>query len=122
MPQVQPAAVPGEPHPTLHTDPPSGHVLSALGNDGRGRLVAESALGSLIASSLERRVPTAARPLPIVVASGNWATPTVALAALDAVVPSYRLFVLNGQQGLPARAGVIPVTPFVGPGMRGARG
>jgi acyl-CoA hydrolase len=96
------------------------------------RLVAESALGSLIASSLEQQTTAeglaasgrqpAGERLPLVVASGNWATPAVALGALDAVVPSYRLFVLNGQRGLPARAGVIPVTPFVGPGMRGQPG
>ncbi|MBL7550503.1 4-hydroxybutyrate CoA-transferase [Frankia sp. AgB1.9] len=80
------------------------------------RMVAHSALGAVVASSLAGR---AGGRLPVVVASGNWATPTVALGAVDAVVPSYRLFVLNGQPGLPARSGVIPVTPFVGPGMRG---
>lgn len=81
------------------------------------RMIAESALGSAVVSSLERRA--AAGRLPVVVASGNWATPTVALRAVDAAVASYRLFVLNGQPGVPTRPGVVPVTPFVGPGMRG---
>ena len=36
----------------------------------------------------------------------------------DAAVESYRLFVLNAQRGLPVRQGVIPESPFVGPGMR----
>ncbi|MFZ0324712.1 MAG: acetyl-CoA hydrolase/transferase C-terminal domain-containing protein [Actinomycetes bacterium] len=57
-------------------------------------------------------------PDPRVVASGNFATPTVALDALDASLPTYRLFVLNAQHGIPDRAGVTLETCFVGPGMR----
>jgi acyl-CoA hydrolase len=55
---------------------------------------------------------------PRVVASGNFAMPTAALGALDKVVESYRLFMLNAQPGIPTRAGVVLETPFVGPGMR----
>jgi acyl-CoA hydrolase len=59
---------------------------------------------------------------PRVVASGNFATPVTALAALDEGTAAYRLFVLNAQHGVPAREGVTPETCFVGPGMRGADG
>jgi acyl-CoA hydrolase len=55
---------------------------------------------------------------PRVVAGGNFATPWRALAILDAEVPSYRLFMMNAQTGLPDRDGVILESPFVGPGMR----
>ena len=55
---------------------------------------------------------------PRVVASGNFATPTVLLDALDGVVPRYRLHMLNAQKGLPDREGVTYETAFVGPGMR----
>ena len=56
---------------------------------------------------------------PRVVASGNFATPTVLLNAVDEVVPEYRLHMLNAQKGLPDRPGVTYETAFVGPGMRG---
>jgi acyl-CoA hydrolase len=56
---------------------------------------------------------------PRVVAGGNYATPWQALAALDAAVAEYRLFMLNAQDGVPDRDGVTLETPFVGPGMRG---
>ncbi len=55
---------------------------------------------------------------PRVVASGNFATPAVLLGALDAIVPEYRLHMLNAQKGLPDRKGVTYETTFVGPGMR----
>ncbi len=55
---------------------------------------------------------------PRVVASGNFATPHVVLAALDAIFPTYRLHALNAQPGLPDREGVELETSFVGPGMR----
>lgn len=55
---------------------------------------------------------------PRVVASGNFATPHVLLNALDAVVPEYRLHMLNAQKPLPDREGVTYETAFVGPGMR----
>ena len=59
---------------------------------------------------------------PRVVASGNFAAPHVLIAVVDASLPTYRLFVLNAQPGLPDREGVTFETAFVGPGMRAARG
>lgn len=55
---------------------------------------------------------------PRVVASGNFATPTVLLGALDETVAQYQLHMLNAQKGLPDRDGVTYETAFVGPGMR----
>jgi acyl-CoA hydrolase len=66
-----------------------------------------------------RQVLSALPGTPRVVAGGNFATPWQALAALDAVVAEYRLFMLNAQAGVPDRDGVTLETPFVGPGMRG---
>jgi len=57
---------------------------------------------------------------PRVVASGNLATPTVLLGALERAVARYRLFMLAAQSPLGLREGVIFETPFVGPGMRDA--
>ena len=57
-------------------------------------------------------------PEPRVVASGNFATPTVVLELVDSVVERYRLFVLNAQHGIADRDGVTLETCFVGPGMR----
>lgn len=61
-----------------------------------------------------RRLP----PHPRVVVSGNHATPWYTLALVDEGLPSYRLWALNGQPGLPDRDGVTLETSFVGPGMR----
>ncbi len=55
---------------------------------------------------------------PRVVVSGNHATPWEVLKEIDPALPSYRLWALNGQPGLPDREGVVLETPFVGPGMR----
>lgn len=55
---------------------------------------------------------------PRIVASGNFAAPHVLLGAVDAVVPEYRLHMLNAQAGIPDRPGVRHETTFVGPGMR----
>jgi acyl-CoA hydrolase len=55
---------------------------------------------------------------PRVVVSGNHATPWHTLGLVDAALPSYRLWALNGQRGLPDRDGVTLETSFVGPGMR----
>ena len=55
---------------------------------------------------------------PRVVVAGNHATPGALLAALDAVLPLYRLVMLNAQAGVPDRDGIIHETPFVGPGVR----
>ena len=56
---------------------------------------------------------------PRVVASGNFAAPLALLNAMDAQLEHFRLFMLNAQPGIPARAGIRFETPFVGPGMRG---
>jgi acyl-CoA hydrolase len=58
---------------------------------------------------------------PRVVAAGNFATPSTLLQWVDKVLPQYRLFMLNAQPSLPDRTGVTYETPFIGPGMRGAR-
>lgn len=55
---------------------------------------------------------------PRVVVSGNHATPWHTLGLVDAALPAYRLWALNGQPGLPDRDGVVLETSFVGPGMR----
>ena len=59
--------------------------------------------------------------LPRVVVGGNGATPWTLLRLVDEQLPAYRLCMLNAQVGIPARAGVIHETPFVGPGMRRSR-
>jgi acyl-CoA hydrolase len=56
---------------------------------------------------------------PRAVVSGNFATPRRLVEILDAAVENYRIFVLNAQNGIPFRGGVVQETPFVGPGMRG---
>ena len=55
---------------------------------------------------------------PRIVASGNFATPTVLLAAADAEIPEFRLNMLGAQKGIPDREGVKFESSFVGPGMR----
>jgi acyl-CoA hydrolase len=55
---------------------------------------------------------------PRVVASGNFASPTVLLKVLDASVPEFKLHMLNAQAGIPDREGVSYESSFVGPGMR----
>ncbi len=55
---------------------------------------------------------------PRAVVSGNFVTPRRLVGLFDAAVESYRIFVLNAQDGIPTRRGVIPETPFVGPAMR----
>jgi acyl-CoA hydrolase len=56
---------------------------------------------------------------PRVVAGGSHATAWQALRILDAVVPEYRLHILNAQPGIPDRDGVSYESTFIGPGMRG---
>ena len=55
---------------------------------------------------------------PLVVASGNCASPRTLLRLVDESVPAYRLFMLNAPTGIPSRLGVSYVSPFLGPGMR----
>ena len=57
---------------------------------------------------------------PRIVASGNVATPTVLLDAVDAAVPEFRLHMLNAHRGIPDRDGITYESAFVGPGMRGS--
>jgi hypothetical protein len=76
------------------------------------RTVDVSGLAAALSHLVERR--------PRVVASGNFATPAVLLDAVDRCLPTYRLWTLNGQPGLPERDGVIHETPFVGAGVRGS--
>ncbi len=66
-------------------------------------------------SAILSTLPNGAR----VIASGNFATPRVLLAALDESVPRYRLHMLNAHGPLPDREGVRYETTFVGPAMRG---
>ncbi|MDQ1289099.1 MAG: hypothetical protein QG622_2665 [Actinomycetota bacterium] len=56
--------------------------------------------------------------VPRVVVTGNFGTPWTILGAIDATLPTYRLYTLNPQKGVPDREGVILETSFVGPGMR----
>ncbi|GEP34450.1 4-hydroxybutyrate CoA-transferase [Nocardioides szechwanensis] len=55
---------------------------------------------------------------PRVVVTGNHATPWTTLRRIDEALPEFRLWVLNGQPGLPEREGVTLETSFVGSGMR----
>ena len=57
-------------------------------------------------------------PNPRIVASGNFATPTVLLAAADSELAEFRLNMLGAQHGIPDREGVTFESAFVGPGMR----
>ncbi|WP_395657713.1 acetyl-CoA hydrolase/transferase family protein [Nocardioides sp.] len=57
-------------------------------------------------------------PNPRIVATGNHATPWHTLKIVDGSLDEYRLWVLNGQRGLPDREGVTLETSFVGPGQR----
>ena len=55
---------------------------------------------------------------PRVVASGNFASPTVLLKAIDESVEQFKLHMLNAHPGIPDREGVTYESAFVGPGMR----
>ncbi len=55
---------------------------------------------------------------PRIVVSGNHAIPWETVGLIDGALDGYRLWVLNGQSGLPDRDGVTLETSFVGPGMR----
>ncbi|MEY4743214.1 MAG: hypothetical protein RIR34_553 [Actinomycetota bacterium] len=55
---------------------------------------------------------------PRVVASGNFAAPTVLLSALDESIETFKLHMLNAQPGIPDREGVTYESAFVGAGMR----
>jgi acyl-CoA hydrolase len=70
------------------------------------------------AAELEHRLGPLSVGRPRVVVAGNFATPWTTLKVLDAALPTYRLFALNAQRGMPERDGVVHETPFVGPGVR----
>ena len=55
---------------------------------------------------------------PRVVASGNFATPHQLLDEVDGGLDRWRLWLLNAQNGIPDREGMVLETSFVGPGMR----
>jgi hypothetical protein len=62
---------------------------------------------------------TPGRPLRVV-AAGNGAVPWALLRELDEATTGrdVELFMLNAPLGTPDREGIVPVTPFAGPGMR----
>jgi acyl-CoA hydrolase len=55
---------------------------------------------------------------PRVVVTGNFGTPWTLLGAIDAALPTFHLYLINAQKGIPDRDGVILETSFVGVGMR----
>jgi acyl-CoA hydrolase len=69
-------------------------------------------------ATLARRLEAVPGDAPRVVIAGNFATPRRLLCVADRALPSYRLFALNAQAGMPEREGVVHETPFVGPGVR----
>lgn len=67
------------------------------------------------------RISEALRGVPLaprVVVTGNFGTPWTVLSAIDAALPTFRLYALNGQKGIPDREGVVLETSFVGPAAR----
>ena len=56
---------------------------------------------------------------PRIVTQGSFGTPRALLGLLDAAIPEYRLFIVNGLGALPDREGVRIETTFVGSGLRG---
>lgn len=67
-----------------------------------------------------RRVLAKVPHRPRIVTSGSFSTPLRVLAEIDALLPTYRLWLVNAQRGVPDRDGVELETPFVGAGMRGS--
>ena len=67
---------------------------------------------------LTRRLGALPGPEPRLVVSGNHATPTVLLYALEKAVERCRTFALNAQSDWLRSPHFISETPFVGPGMR----
>ena len=57
-------------------------------------------------------------PNPRIVASGNFATPTVLLNAANESIETFRLNMLGAQTDIPNREGISFESAFVGPGMR----
>ncbi len=71
------------------------------------------------AGQIRARLRALGVDVPRVVVGGNYSTPWALLALVDQELPQYRLFALNPQAGWPVRDGVVTMTPFVGPGVRG---
>ena len=69
-------------------------------------------------AELSARLAALAEGCPRVVVGGNFATPHGVLKVVDAALPTYRLFALNAQPGVPEREGVTHESPFVGAGVR----
>ncbi|MDO5502759.1 MAG: acetyl-CoA hydrolase/transferase C-terminal domain-containing protein [Actinomycetia bacterium] len=69
-----------------------------------------------IASTIRHHCATIRSPR--VVTSGNASVPHTLLGIVDAVLPEYRVNILNAPAGIPAREGVVHETSFVGAGMR----
>lgn len=67
---------------------------------------------------ITERLAALDRPNPLVVVSGNFATPWELVRVANDSLPSWRAFVLNPQWDWPCREGLILETPFVGPGAR----
>jgi len=72
----------------------------------------------LSVEQLTTRLGTLPGPEPRVVVSGNLATPTTLLHALERAVERCRVFALNAHSDWPHSPNFISETPFVGPGMR----
>ena len=77
------------------------------------KIVDIAEIGSIVASEIAAR-----SECPRLVVSGNFATPKTLLDALDRAIPTYHLYAINAQPGMPSREGVTLETSFVGPGMR----
>ena len=67
--------------------------------------------------SLSSVLDTSRKDLRVVV-SGNGAVPWSLLRAVDAILPTYRMHMLNAPVGVPDRTGVVLESAFVGAGAR----
>lgn len=67
--------------------------------------------------SLSSVLDTSRKDLRVVV-SGNGAVPWSLLRAVDAILPTYRMHMLNAPVGVPDRTGVVLESAFVGAGVR----
>ena len=67
---------------------------------------------------ISNQLATLSGPSPLVVVSGNFATPWELVRLTDTSMANCRTFVINPQPGWPCRDGYVIETPFVGPGTR----
>lgn len=70
--------------------------------------------------AVARRLAAVDATCPRVVVAGNCGTPWELVRVLDGACGRYRLVVLNAQDALPSRDGVVVETTFHGPGTRSA--